>query len=498
MEMEHFSHHNPLIPCNFEGNWNWCPVCTQQILDPVYGYSKSRFTIHKPCVELPREIQHPFYPQHPLTLIKKLPNGSSSFDCCACSVRILGFAYQCIHCQTFSLDISCASLMPATTDNDSDDAAQRLLFTCKLLLNDSIYVCLICKLLLHKSCAELPKKIKHPFHQIHPLTLRTKDDGSPLSCKACLMPCGRLIYHCSKCEHSLHIKYASPVRIVRSKIHHHSLAFVDFPYPRGSNPIGSFNHPDSNCRDCGGNFMTPEFCEDNFPMPKVYRCVDCNFNIHLKCIPTLPETVQNGHRHRLTITDSMVKDRPDEDEEDPTIVYYCDACEQRRRLVDRTYYCTECHFVSHVDCDSVASEVVKSLETESFLAKENTVTKKWTSKAGVAWSDGCMHPIDSPIFVYLQCHFMLHKSCAKLPHEIRHPFHPQHSLMLVERFHHLKSCNACRRIFNGFIYWCGECKFKLDTKCALLLPNVKFKLHQHPLVFLTAYRCDCVKCGCKE
>ncbi|CAL5436879.1 unnamed protein product [Camellia sinensis] len=270
----------------------------------------------------------------------------------------------------------------------------------ELLLNDSIYVCLICKLLLHKSCAELPKKIKHPLHQIHPLTFRTNDDGSPFSCKACLMPCGRFIYHCSKCDHSLDIKCASPVRTVRSEIHHHSLAFVDFPYPRGSNPIGSFNHPDSNCRVCGGNFMTPqfcggnfmmpqfrggnfmtpEFCEDNFPMPKVYRCVDCNFNSHLKCIPTLPETIKNGHRHRLTITDSMVKDRPDEDEKDPTIVYYCDACEQRRHIFDRTYYCAECHFVSHVDCDPVASEVVESLETESFLAKENTVTKKWTSK----------------------------------------------------------------------------------------------------------------------
>ncbi|KAI7987946.1 hypothetical protein LOK49_LG13G01522 [Camellia lanceoleosa] len=109
-----------------------------------------------------------------------------------------------------------------------------------------------------------------------------------------------------------------------------------------------------------------------------------------------------------------------------------------------------------------------------------------------------MRPIDGPIFVCLQCHFVLHESCAKSPHKIRHPFHPQHSLTLVERFHHSESCNACQSIFNGFIYRCGECKFKLDTKCALLIPNVKFKLHQHPLVFLTAYRCDCVKCGCKD
>ncbi|KAF5935573.1 hypothetical protein HYC85_026702 [Camellia sinensis] len=270
MKMERFSHHHPLIPC-----------------------------------ELPREIQHPFHPQQPLTLVKKLPDGSSSFDCCACSLRISGFAYQCIPCQTFFLDISCASLMPVTTNNDSDDAAQRLLFNhphplilcnnnrgfnqsysaCELLLNDSIYVCLIFKLLLHKSCAELPKKIKHPFHQIHALTLRTNDDGSPFSCKACLMPCGRFIYHCSKCDHSLDIRCASPVRTV-------------------------------------------SFREDNFPMPKVLCCVDYNFNSHLKCIPTLPETIKIGHRHHLTITDSMVKDCLDKDEKDATIVYYCDACEQ--------------------------------------------------------------------------------------------------------------------------------------------------------------------------
>ncbi|XP_028089973.1 uncharacterized protein LOC114290296 [Camellia sinensis] len=408
-----------------------CAVCGQHgdededdILGSLYRCTDGcKIAIHKSCSAIPpvlfckpqqqppvlickkkqqqQEHHNHFHPQHPLFLAYFIPT-----ECDACGHRIVSnfMAYICLELEcSFNIHVTCSFLTPTSSKTIEAQAGDDNHHPHPLILCDPppkiytyycscccqpfneqtpVYVCLEeCKALLHKSCAELPKKIKHPFHQIHPLTLRTKDDGSPLSCKACLMPCGRLIYHCSKCEHSLHIKYASPVRIVRSKIHHHSLAFVDFPYPRGSNPIGSFNHPDSNCRDCGGNFMTPEFCEDNFPMPKVYRCVDCNFNIHLKCIPTLPETVQNGHRHRLTITDSMVKDRPDEDEEDPTIVYYCDACEQRRRLVDRTYYCTECHFVSHVDCDSVASEVVKSLETESFLAKENTVTKKWTSKA---------------------------------------------------------------------------------------------------------------------
>ncbi|KAI7989505.1 hypothetical protein LOK49_LG13G01537 [Camellia lanceoleosa] len=108
--------------------------------------------------------------------------------------------------------------------------------------------------------------------------------------------------------------------------------------------------------------------------PEFFRCVDCNFNVHLKCIPKLPETIKYyGHRYRLTITDSMVKDHPDEDEKDPTIEYYCDACEQQRRLFDRTYYCAECHFVSHIDCYCVASEEeALALGEESFVVGQLT------------------------------------------------------------------------------------------------------------------------------
>ncbi|KAG5564074.1 hypothetical protein RHGRI_000296 [Rhododendron griersonianum] len=37
-------------------------------------------------------------------------------------------------------------------------------------------------------------------------------------------------------------------------------------------------------------------------------------------------------------------------DEDKNAEFYCDICEETRELVDSTYYCVECHFVSHVHC----------------------------------------------------------------------------------------------------------------------------------------------------
>ncbi|MBA0742535.1 hypothetical protein Gogos_015584, partial [Gossypium gossypioides] len=60
---------------------------------------------------------------------------------------------------------------------------------------------------------------------------------------------------------------------------------------------------------------------------------------------------------------------------------------------------------------------------------------------------------------------------AKLSYEIRHPFHSSHPLSLYTSYYlggQLTACDECRDICHGFIYFCEQCNFKLDMKCAAL------------------------------
>ncbi|KAE9462720.1 hypothetical protein C3L33_05366, partial [Rhododendron williamsianum] len=50
--------------------------------------------------------------------------------------------------------------------------------------------------------------------------------------------------------------------------------------------------------------------------------------------------------------------------EDENAEFYCDICEEQRYLLDPTYYCEECHFVSHVHCAIVTSKEMYVLVEE--------------------------------------------------------------------------------------------------------------------------------------
>ncbi|KAK8613775.1 hypothetical protein V6N13_101531 [Hibiscus sabdariffa] len=81
MEIHHFSHQHPLMfiqdHCLASGT-AYCFGCDQSLQGPRYGCNECKYFLHKRCAELelaPRSrwANHPFHPQHPLTLLAKLP-----------------------------------------------------------------------------------------------------------------------------------------------------------------------------------------------------------------------------------------------------------------------------------------------------------------------------------------------------------------------------------------------------------------------------------------
>ncbi|MBA0716512.1 hypothetical protein Golax_015338, partial [Gossypium laxum] len=89
------------------------------------------------------------------------------------------------------------------------------------------------------------------------------------------------------------------------------------------------------------------------------------------------------------------------------------------------------------------------------------------------YCSGCRLVLNGSSYFCKTCpDFYLHEKCAKLSYEIRNPFHSSHPLNLyTSRCDQLIACEECRDICNGFIYFCEQCNFKLDMKCAALTPH---------------------------
>ncbi|KAA8517966.1 hypothetical protein F0562_015440 [Nyssa sinensis] len=126
MEIQACTHPHPLKTC--EKKTGPCSGCERPLIGTVYGCTVTMdrtgshhtacddFFLHESCAKLPPEIhQHPFHPQHPLTLHSKPPPSfpfeSREVWCDACWKKRLSFTYHCEQC-AFNLDTECALLKP--------------------------------------------------------------------------------------------------------------------------------------------------------------------------------------------------------------------------------------------------------------------------------------------------------------------------------------------------------------------------------------------------
>ncbi|XP_059439545.1 uncharacterized protein LOC132172111 [Corylus avellana] len=114
--------------------------------------------------------------------------------------------------------------------------------------------------------------------------------------------------------------------------------------------------------------------------------------------------------------------------------------------------------------------------------------------------DGCENQIWGPNYSCKECSwFILHKSCAQLPHQLEHPLHPKHPLLLIHAYSWEREikCDGCNtEVLWGFIYHCSHCNFSLESKCASLPLTVQAEIHEHPLTLVrrsNSFTCDA--CG---
>ncbi|KAM6554681.1 hypothetical protein CsatB_015443 [Cannabis sativa] len=350
-----------------------CRLCNQLITqgEKFYECRTCWYFMHKECGELPEHMNnHTLHDQHPLTL-RKIHNNNISSSCCFYCDKPFGdeYAYSCQEC-AFYMHIKCASIpLPTLTSHDGDivrfschqhpmaivhqhhDKGNNC-FACQLPWSTPSYSCttLTCNNFVHKSCAELPQTINHPFHSHQPLKLQI---NKLQTCDVCCKKDCKLSFICceSGCNFKLCTKCTNLHTTVKCRSHDHLLALVE-------NACCDRNIQCDACLRSYKGLQGPSNranSEVQRTQSLLFRCMECTYNLHFICGP-LPFMVKDDyHIHKLTLVDSLNEEEFDE--------YYCDSCEEERNPQFRVYTCTDCKYTTHVHC--MMTEIMKAIKGET-------------------------------------------------------------------------------------------------------------------------------------
>ncbi|AEE31815.1 Cysteine/Histidine-rich C1 domain family protein [Arabidopsis thaliana] len=383
------------------------------------------------------------------------------------------------------------------------------------------YYCTTCEVTFHNGCHQRPRRITHPYHLQHPLTLfyrnpetrvisniipdacpgKIEDTSGPEKyefvdivpyksdiifnkCTWCAKDFkGDWFYRCLICSFCLDLSCAATLpllTITNPKSHHHSLVFLPRPLLVP-------------CDACGlVDGLEPS-----------YACFQCNYMVHQNCID-LPRVIKiTRHPHRLSHTPYC-----------SSLTSSCQICYKEVDIKYGQYSChlQDCFYVVHSKCathenvwDGKELEwEIESDETEDISPFRNLgdgFIKHFCHKHRLKLKnhDGardtekqcraCIYPIVSHQFYHCKkCNYSLHEVCAGLSRKLDHALH-NHTLILSPspgKF----CCSACSRESTGFSYICSNkgCQdFVLDVRCISVLEYFIHRSHEHPIFISTSY-----------
>ncbi|XP_031375852.1 uncharacterized protein LOC116190310 [Punica granatum] len=309
-----------------------CKACDLNISGEIYGCLECIFFLHKSCAELPQVMVHPLHP-HPLYLEAK------PLQCRCCYRNSLGFVYSCQNCRPFGLDLECTQKTLSAFKEGLPAEIHHTLHPHALALHNfagpGFVLCKVCQhplqglgyscpypgefFELHILCAELPLELEHPCHPKHPLTLLpAASNGRSFNCGACHRESKGCAFFCAECQFYLDASCAAQKLTFKHQLHEHSLTYFQRT-----------------------KYLQCNRCSNNCNMD-LYRCVECNFNLHHDCAPLPPSVKHELHFHLLLLCDRVVDEFYKEQ--------YCDLCEMPRNPEHGVYYCEECNCAAHIDC----------------------------------------------------------------------------------------------------------------------------------------------------
>ncbi|XP_031397469.1 uncharacterized protein LOC116208263 [Punica granatum] len=361
-QIHHFSHPHQLTFLHAKAKLlATCDVCEEGISGDFYCCPDCLFLLHPLCAKLRQEIVHPLHPDHPLIC------RPSHLKCSLCSndIKHDGFGFECEECP-FGLDVGCALLTLSATKEEltlnsellhkhpmriqflteEHDCESGGIVCCECPAEGLVYVCTDddCDMMIHKTCAELPRESEHPVHPQHPLLLSNEPPDKSNPCFACLESSRRFTYCCDYCKIQFHAHCAMRRPTLKHPRHEHSLSYFD--------KIGRELYR-AQCNVCY------DYCRIDF-----YRCVPCNYNLHFSCLPLPPSAKHEFHFHQLVLRDRVVDEHYDYEEQ------FCDVCETLRNPELGVYYCEDCNYAADIDCVIPKANLEKRRQMEDTMLKQ--------------------------------------------------------------------------------------------------------------------------------
>ncbi|KAJ0643214.1 putative chromatin regulator PHD family [Helianthus annuus] len=210
-----------------------CDGCVRPITSgPIYvcdNEGQCNFVLHEWCSRQPAKlIDHPAHHQHTLILHSKAPRKFFGVFCCdLCRLLCNGFAYCCMDCDNFIIDVECAFL---------------------------------------------PKEITHTFHPNHLLSRVYHEEFRGDKCRMCGHFLQRISFDCHTCN-DFHLDANCALLIpekTTNKCDKHPMSLSYFPIE---------NHKsDYICEVCE-NELNPEY--------PFYHCHECMQSMHTACAPSI-------------------------------------------------------------------------------------------------------------------------------------------------------------------------------------------------------------------
>ncbi|XP_031375857.1 uncharacterized protein LOC116190316 [Punica granatum] len=458
-KIHHFAHEHPLttIHVNVPTEIN-CKACQEKMSGLAYGCRGCVFMLHESCALLPREIQHPFHPQHQLTLLSDF---ETTFRCKVCE-RYCQFAYNCNECD-FNLDVKCAVSItdPSQDDQYSIDnrreihhfshphqltclhAKTKVGITCKVcqeeISGDSceFYCCPDCLFMLHVLCAKLPQEIAHPLHPDHPLICQANFQ----ECSLCSCNYG-FGFKCEECRFGLHVVCAlQSLSALKEEVYINIQHIHEHPMRLQCNKIDQ--------KLCN-------VCEE--PLHGLaYVCQGgCHIVIHKACaeLPRDSEHPFHPQHPVVLLSEPFNRSGP------------CIAC--LKRCYGFTFYCGHCEIQFHVYC-------AMRRPTLKHQRHEHSVT--YFNQMGRVQCSLCYDDCSIDLYRCVPCNYNLHHGCMPLPSSIKHELHI-HPMVLRDRvvddFYDEQYCDLCETIRHPEhgVYYCDECRCAAHIDC-VVIPKVE-------------------------
>ncbi|XP_057763829.1 uncharacterized protein LOC130985073 [Salvia miltiorrhiza] len=407
-----------------DGNSWMCSACTLPIFSTPFNTKHGQF-LHDQCANLPKKLMdNAFHPGVPLVLKENWDSSSSQYSCDECSKKCGSMFYQCLepYCD-FRLDLLCS----------------------------------------------LQIKILHRSHE-HRLTAVIRGRAA-FSCSACGTQHEGLSspsYLCTACGFWIHKDCASSpnaIRLVQPQQHRHSL-FLTYNINVAATSAGYCK-----CAVCGKIISRGL---------GAYICYKCKYYAHIRCATWDPRCFEPVLIRDAKLADLLHLPMPDES---TSIVRYMlentDVREEEEEYGDEEVGNPKYRYDQRLH----KHPLIFHDEEDSGEADDED-DDDGTGHSSSRVCNACVQFISPPFYSCSQCpDFLLHASCFNLPAEIKHPFHPYHTLSLFtkapNKYYDVGFfCDGCGIVCSGFAYCCKTCRdCNMDVLCALMPASITHASH---------------------